>query len=58
VALQHFFATKGLVPHVQQLLLRSAGVKPLLLLGTIGGGKHVWRGQEHWNPFGKRWTVE
>ena len=37
------------------LLMRThTGIKPLLLLGTIGGGKHVWRGDEHYNPFGKR----
>ena len=52
-SLQAFFAEKGMVPHVQKILQRSGGLKPLLLLGTIGGGKHVWRGEEHWNPFGK-----
>ena len=54
LALQTFFMEKGMVPHVQQVILRSGGIKTLLLLGTIGGGKHVWRGEEHWNPFGKR----
>jgi hypothetical protein len=28
-----------------------------VLLGTIGGGKHVWRGDAHWNPFGKRFSA-
>jgi hypothetical protein len=56
-ALQTFFMEKGLVPHVQHVILHSAGVKPLVLLGTIGGGKHVWRGDAHWNPFGKRFSA-
>jgi hypothetical protein len=56
-ALQTFFMEKGMVPHVQHVILHSAGVKPLVLLGTIGGGKHVWRGDAHWNPFGKRFSA-
>ena len=55
--LQTFFMEKGMVPHVQHVILYSAGVKPLVLLGTIGGGKHVWRGDLHWNPFGKRFSA-
>ena len=43
LSLQAFFAEKGMVPHVQKILQRSGGLKPLLLLGTIGGGKHVWQ---------------
>jgi hypothetical protein len=42
LALQAFFTEQGMVPHVQKIIRRSAGLKPLLLLGTIGGGRSVF----------------
>ena len=42
LALQAFFTEQGMVPHVQKVIRRSAGLKPLLLLGTIGGGRSVF----------------
>mmetsp|Transcript_42070 Transcript_42070/g.132570 ORF Transcript_42070/g.132570 Transcript_42070/m.132570 type:complete len:581 (-) Transcript_42070:950-2692(-) len=56
--LMTYFGHKCSAPQLQRRLLQLGGVKSVVYLGLIGGGRHVLRKPKGTNPFGNRGTMK